>query len=279
MAAKNENYSFLQSWSDIFVDEYERTSSVMSDYHFHDYYEISLIMSGEVRAFTPGITSDSCNPCVVICAPGVHHYVTCTEGTLYRRINVIFSEEFIAASGDFEKVKRIFKRDGNIIHINEGDVENLADVLKMIKKEDDRFRCRLLLLYYLSLLADMDGEAHLSEIPEYISSTLTIIKERCAEKLVASEIAQELNVGRTTLMTNFKKYTDMTIGEYILRCRLILAIELLHSGTSEKEVAGKCGFGETSNLTRCFKRRFGIPPKKYINSINKHSKTNHLYLH
>ena len=110
----------------------------------------------------------------------------------------------------------------------------------------------------------MDNETHYSEIPEYVSSTLSLIKERLSEKIIAIDLAQELNVGRTTLMSNFKRYTGMTLGEYILKCRLIAAIELLGSGISEREVAEQCGFGESSNLVRSFKRKFGISPKKYL---------------
>ena len=263
MSIKNENYSFLKSWSDMFIDEYERTSSVMSDYHSHDYYEVSLILEGEVRAFTPGVTSDSV-PCAVICAPGVPHYITCTEGVLYRRINVVFSEEFISASEDFDRVKGMFKKDGNIIPIDEAALPRLVDVLDRIKGESDRFRCRLLLLYYLSCLSDMDGDVTHGDVPEYVAEALSIIKERFADKFVAAELAERLMVGRTTLMSNFKKYTGMTLGEYILKCRLIAAIELLSAGVSEREVAERCGFGESSNLVRSFKRRFGIPPKKYL---------------
>lgn len=264
MAAKNENYSFLRSWSDIYIDEYERTTPVMNDYHFHDYYEISLIMSGEMKVFTPGVNYDSSNPCAVICAPGVPHYITCTEGILYRRINVVFSEEFISSSEDFAKVSGIFKKEGNIIPIDENTAIHLENSVKMLMNEKDRFRRRLLLLYYLSLLSDMDNETHYSEIPEYVSSTLSLIKERLSEKIIAIDLAQELNVGRTTLMSNFKRYTGMTLGEYILKCRLIAAIELLGSGISEREVAEQCGFGESSNLVRSFKRKFGISPKKYL---------------
>ena len=264
MAVKNENYSFLKSWSDIYIDERESTSSVMSDYHYHDYYEVSLILSGEVRALTRGASSDTQKPRAVLCAPGVPHLITCTEGTKYKRINVIFSEEYVSASSDFDRVKGVFKEGGNIIPLDEECAPRLAEIVRTMMREEDRLRCRLLLLYYLSLLSDRDGGRSGDEIPRFVSEALTLLKKRFSEKIVSGELARELNVGRTTLMNGFKKYTGMPLGEYILKCRLIAAIELLSMGVSERETAERCGFGESSNLIRSFKRRFGITPKKYI---------------
>lgn len=264
MAVKNENYSFLKSWSDMYIDEYDRTSSVMSDFHYHDYYEVSLILSGEVKVLAGEVSSDSNKPRAVLCAPGVPHYITCTEGTRYRRLNVIFSEEFVSASQDFERMKDIFKSGGNVITLDEKTTSALADTVRMMMRETDRFRRRLLLVYYLSLLADADGGFATKELPKYVSEALSLVKSRFSEKIVAMNLAAEVNVGRTTLMNGFKKYTGMTLGEYILKCRLASAIEILGSGASEREVAEQCGFGDSSNLIRSFKRHFGITPKKYL---------------
>ena len=264
MAVKNENYSFLKSWSDIYVDEYERTSSAMSDYHAHDYYEVSLILSGEVKVLTPGVASESDVPRAVLCAPGVPHYITCTDGTRYKRINVIFSEEFISAAEEADEVMGVFKKEGGVISLDENVAARLADTARMIGGESSRFRQRLLLLYYLSRLSECEGEMEKNELPQYVRDALSYVKENYSEKIVAEELAVAVNVGRTTLMTGFKKYVGVTLGEYLLKCRLIAAVKLLSEGKSERECAERCGFGEVSNLIRSFKRRFGITPRKYI---------------
>ena len=269
MAVKNENYSFLKSWSDMYIDECDTTRSVMSDYHAHDYYEVSLILSGEVKVLTPGVSSESDTPRAVLCAPGVPHYVTCTEGTRYKRINVIFSEEFISAAEESSEVMGIFKREGCVISLDEENALRLADTVRMIGRESNRFRQRLLLLYYLSRLSECEGEMEKEEIPKYIRDALIYVKENYGEKIVAEELARLVNVGRTTLMTGFKKYVGVTLGEYLLKCRLIAAVELLSAGESERVCAERCGFGEVSNLIRSFKRRFGITPRKYLSALKK----------
>ena len=269
MPVKRENYTFLTSWSDVYVDEYERTSSAMSDYHAHRYYEVSLILSGEVRVLAPGVSSESDRPRVILCAPEVPHCITCTEGTQYRRINVVFSEEFISSSRDSEEVMGVFRKEGNLIYLDEDSANELANIARTILRENSRFRQRILLLYYLSKISDNDGETPKNELPLYISRAFSYIKENYSDKILAEDLAISVNVGRTTLMTGFKKYTGMTVGEYILKCRLIAAVELLCSGVSERECAERCGFGESSNLIRSFKRHFGMTPRKYIAVVEK----------
>jgi AraC-like DNA-binding protein len=273
MPVKHENYTFLTSWSDVYVDEYERTSSAMSDYHAHRYYEVSLILSGEVRVLAPGVSSESERPRVILCAPGVPHYITCTKGTAYKRINVVFSEEFISSSREAEEVMGVFKREGNVIFLDNEQANELADIARSIMKENNRFRQRLLLLYYISKISDSDVDTVKDGLPDYISRVLCYIKEKYSEKIIANDLARYVNVGRTTLMTAFKKHTGMTVGEYVLKCRLIAAVDLLSAEVPVRECAERCGFGESCNFIRSFKRHFGMTPRKYM-SIMKNCRKN-----
>jgi AraC-like DNA-binding protein len=158
----------------------------------------------------------------------------------------------------------IFRKEGCVISLDEETALRLADTVRMIGRESNRFRQRLLLLYYLSCLSECEGEREKNELPGYIKEALSYVKENYGERIVAEELARSVNVGRTTLMTGFRKYVGVTLGEYLLKCRLIAAVELLSAGESERVCAERCGFGEVSSLIRSFKRRFGITPRKYI---------------
>lgn len=116
---------------------------------------------------------------------------------------------------------------------------------------------------------ELDGRSAGDELPKYVSDAISCIKENYAEKIVAESLARRVNVGRTTLMTGFKKYTGQTVGEYLLKCRLFAAVELILSGVSERECAERCGFGESSNLIRSFKKHFGMTPRRYIAVMEK----------
>ena len=90
------------------------------------------------------------------------------------------------------------------------------------------------------------------------------IEKNYHKKIVAQELADFLFVSRTTLMTNFKKYTGCTLNEYITNLRLKRAIELLSIGKTEQETAEACGFSDSGALIRTFKSVFKTTPKKFF---------------
>jgi AraC family chitin signaling transcriptional activator len=68
-------------------------------------------------------------------------------------------------------------------------------------------------------------------------------------------------------MLDFKAYTGNTMGEYLAKCRLRNAIELLLQKNTIEYVAEKCGFADNSGFIRSFKRHYGTTPYKYIKNL------------
>lgn len=268
METKIENYTFMKTWSDIYIDEVERRSSVMSDYHAHDYYELSLILSGEVSILTPFAADSSSKARALLSPPGTPHYISCVEGTCYRRINVNFSKEFIYESADTKPISSLLE-DGFLIEISDGMAEKLTEIVREIGRESSRYRRRLLLLYVLSYTGDIAQRKSSEPMPEIISELLSYIEKNSTQKLKAEDVARKFGIGRTTLMTNFRKHTGMTLGEYIQKCRMADALRLLSGGESVSHTAELSGFGECSNMIRVFKRAVGVTPMKYITMMRK----------
>ena len=84
---------------------------------------------------------------------------------------------------------------------------------------------------------------------------------------MAQELADKIHIGRTTLMTQFKKYTGKTLNEYIINCRLRSAIKLLAEGKTEYEAAVNSGFSDSSAFIQCFKRIFKMTPRQYMSGM------------
>ena len=106
------------------------------------------------------------------------------------------------------------------------------------------------MLFYVS---EFDNSSAPVTIPAYIMQAMVYIEEHYPEKITAAGSAKMFHIGRTTLMTNFKKYTDLTLNQYIIQCRIKNAVILLREGNTEYETAERCGFGDTSGLSRSFK--------------------------
>jgi AraC-like DNA-binding protein len=85
------------------------------------------------------------------------------------------------------------------------------------------------------------------------------------ERLGPDEIAKAARVSRASLYRLLA--TEGGIRAVLLNRRLDNALRLLLADSKDKhsltEVAKRCGFGGTSQFSRAFRARFGLPPRQY----------------
>lgn len=86
----------------------------------------------------------------------------------------------------------------------------------------------------------------------------------CTEPLSIEEVAQRFYLSTSYLSHAFREWTGYSPKQYIMLSRLSLARELLlTTDLSVAEVAVHCGFGDTNNFIRSFKRETGRTPLRY----------------
>ncbi len=267
MPANIENLGFGTHWKDIRVDTYEGYLPNMSDYHMHEYYEISLILSGDVKVLLPKTIQQGTQSRLVLTRPMTSHLMVCQPHLLYKRVNLLFSPEYLTDYvPEWKQLLHVFGKYGRVIPLSQQETELFAEMITAVQAEENAFRKRLRLLMFLSEIADLTEDAHRpdEELPAYVTDALSYLQEHYAEKIVASELAWKLSVGRTTLMTGFKRYTGSTLNDYLTHYRLKQAIRCLRDRKTEQRTAELCGFGDACNLIRSFRKHFGMTPKQYF---------------
>ena len=269
MPLSTRSCGYGQTWRDIHIEERVSERQGKTDCHFHDYYEITVILSGDVSVLVSDRLSSGEFTRAVLTPPNAPHYLNPNTALPYRRINVGFSEEFIAPkTKEEENALSVFGEKGAEIRISNARAEELLEILQKVNNEANHFRKRLLLLYMISLLSDLEkSHDERTSIPQFISKAVDYINLHYAEKFTAEDLAWKLNIGRTTLLTSFKKYIGSTLNSYLIKCRIHHAVILLKNGKSEPEVAEAVGFGDSANMIRTFKRELGSTPMKYIKLI------------
>ncbi len=91
-----------------------------------------------------------------------------------------------------------------------------------------------------------------------------IVDARHAEPLSLARLAAEVGLGRQRFALAFRRAVGVSPYRYILRRRLETAAGALRDGgASVLDVALASGFGDLSEFTRRFKRRFGVSPGAY----------------
>lgn len=261
-------------WKELDVDYFEDYSPGMLHYHMHDHYEISLILSGQMKILLENAVQTSAENCLVLTPAGAAHCIMHDPEVLYRRINVNFRESLLKGYiPEWRSLLDVFEKSGCVLLLNDSQSESLLELANEIRLEIDLFRRRLLLLLLLTQIARLKGTAADSAQtpPGYISEALAFIHTHYAKRIVAEALAARLGVSRTTLMTGFKKYIGTTLGEYVTRFRLQEAIRLLQKGVTQQEAAESCGLSDAGNLIRCFRRCYHTTPHKYLQEKQKTS--------
>ena len=265
-----ENGGYFRTWKNCKVTVAEGYQSVMVDFHTHDFYEISLILSGNVRSLLKDRAVDGAESRLLLTAPHTPHLVYLTAPGLYSRINLSFSREFLENYvPEWGRLSKVFGRDGSILLLRSEQRELCREKLIAIRDEENLFRQRLLILELLSYVAEFDpsGESGESDTaPGYIMEALAYVDSHYAERIVAAGLARRLGVCRTTLMTAFRAHTGTTLAQYVMRVRLRNAIKLLREGMSQERVAERVGFGNGGGLIRAFRHCYGMTPRQYIRS-------------
>ncbi|MBE6680030.1 MAG: helix-turn-helix domain-containing protein [Ruminococcaceae bacterium] len=261
-----DNIEYGKTWDNITIDTYSGFGPRMNDYHMHTYYEISLITEGDVTVFLSDV-SDSGRHCrIVLLRPYTPHFIMSDPDIYYSRTNLLFTNEFIADYvPEWSGLSELFGANGSIISLSDDECKNLFEIMQKLKDEPNIFRKKLILLYFLSNLKDIPSNSYTStSTPEFIADAVSYLTEHYAEKITAHELAEIIGIGRTTLMTEFKKYIGTTMNEYLTQCRLKNAIKLMRAGTTIQETAEKCGYSDGCCLIRVFKKRFNVTPMEYI---------------
>lgn len=109
---------------------------------------------------------------------------------------------------------------------------------------------------------DLDKQLILKAI-SYIENNLT------NSDISVDELAQKLNLSRTTLHRKLKQLTNQSATEFIRGIRLKNAAKyILDSNFKINEIAFKVGFNSLNYFTRSFKNYYGMSPREYM----KHNK-------
>ena len=135
MSVALARFGYKTEWSDIQVDGYEGYLPQMTDYHMHEYYEISLILSGKVNVLLSDMVDGGTHARLVLMRPHTPHYITCEPELLYRRRNLVFSPHFLTDFlPEIQNLMRIFGKNGMILRLNEEKSERFLAIFEQIQQ-------------------------------------------------------------------------------------------------------------------------------------------------
>lgn len=97
---------------------------------------------------------------------------------------------------------------------------------------------------------------------DFINKAETILLENLSNaQFGVSELAEAMNMSRSSLLRNIKKDTSLSATQYIRQFRLKKGLAMLREGSlTVSEISYQVGFGSTSYFIKCFREHYGHPP-------------------
>ncbi len=142
--------------------------------------------------------------------------------------------------------------------------EILKEICELFDKGMPAHRAASLLLrLYADLFEEKKSRHH------YVHRVQDHIRALYMQPLSVEEIAHQMNLDRRYLSRIFKQKTGQTVQEFLISVRMKEAQKLLLQGLSVEQTASLCGYEDTCNFSKMFKRKHGVSPLIWKNSHTK----------
>ncbi len=245
--------------------------------HSHDYYEICLIRSGKITVISEDAHIVTENPCLLLYKKDCPHAQFNHRDTAYEKYMISLRSDLpLALEALSHQICRCAETSVVLVPLSQKQVDwlflvsgHLEELLsnesgkKYTENSLNSFRYLLSEILYLLKNQPQTSPSHSGEI---LTRAMAYIAEHLSQNVSLTEIAAQAGVGRTKLNEEFQKYLSVSVHQYILRERMVLAQRYLNQGISVKEVSELCGFNDSAHFIRMFKRYFSATPGQYKNT-------------
>jgi len=259
--------------------------------HHHTEFEISLFHSGNgVYKVGEKIYGYRKGDIFAFSSDEEHSITEIHTGEKLDIINIHFEPRFIWSSGndlfDISFLNIFFKRNGNFQNRLDRDNPATKYIGELIYKIEEEFMTGLsqyehmIKVYLLTILVSMirdydyvkvdDSEYNYVNCHDTIKRLETVmyyIDDNLESNISLDTLAKEAQMSRTYFSTIFKRFNGITPWEYITIKRVEKSIELLKTTDMTKlDIACRCGFNNTANFYRAFRKVTGKIPNDYTAS-------------
>lgn len=257
--------------------EHNRTSIPSSScYHYHNSCEVYLFLQGNVTLYAENSACRLQRGDLFIFRPGELHRVQpdFRGRSVYERCTVHIRESFLSSlsSPQTDLCRCFFDRipgHQNYRHLSKEEIERFLEHFERIRHfySDTSYGNDLRLFYSLAeffirlnQLFQKRTDTFVSSMPQLIRDIMEFLDERLTTEIQLQDLSAHLSHNSAYLSRRFKEETGITIRQYLIYKRVILAKKLLKQGCSLPQTCILSGFRDYSNFNRTFTRQTGCSP-------------------
>ena len=241
--------------------KYAKGASTEYGKEFHSFHEIIYFMGGDAKFISENMQIPiKPNTLIVIPAETYHQFLINGSQMNYHRCVFHFVEipelkELIDAS----------MKTTLLIEMNPKFHFLFEEMITLTEQPRSYEANSILMRSVLSLiLNEISSKNYVNieqEIPNTISDRCTAyIAKHINAPISVEEIAKELNISVSHLAHSFKKQMNISIHQYILKKKLVIAHHKILDGKPATQAAVECGFNDYSGFYKQFKKMFNKAP-------------------
>jgi AraC-like DNA-binding protein len=247
--------------------------------HWHEFYELSLIMAGEGSHVFNGEHYELKPGSIFLLTPADFHGLFQLPGVVFEIYNVIFSEELL----EEELRHLLFDNNRSYLTTFTGPLfDKVVESYRRIDSELSRQQPghRLVVRGELTtLLVELARQGvTIMPVPERggvsdfshpaIRKAITLIQHHFREDISLPEIAGLVRLNPNYFSERFKAFTGSSFQRYLINLRLEFAASLLRvSQVPVTEICYASGFKTLSHFERVFKLKFHQTPYAYRRNL------------
>ena len=250
--------------------------------HYHDMYEILVMLGGKRYLFCDNYCYTMERGTMAVFKPFEIHYAESRESDFYERYVINFRLEALSPllSGNELHVLEE-KLNSCVIDLTE---EQTVLLCRLFKQADECSRLKGFLsekLLLSAVLLLVMYSAGLSEGAETLSggtadpqivSVLKYINEHYRSVVMLDDLSDKVGISKFYLCRRFHEVTGATVMEYLNNVRLTKVHNmLLNTKNSIDDIAFETGFSSAVNLSRAFKKLYGVSPSEFRRTKKKRS--------
>lgn len=252
------------------------TLSSLSRYHYHDSCEVCLFLRGEATFY---VETNACRlkrGDLFVFRPGELHRIQpdLKSKSVHEYCALYLRESFLhsLSSTQTDLGLCFFGRTSgrqNYRHLNESDIDSFFTHFERIRQfcstdvYGDDLRSLSAFTEFLIRLNQLflkRTDTFVSTMPELIRDIMEFLNARLTDEIQLQDLSASLCHNGAYLSRRFKEETGITIRQYLIYKRIILAKELLRQGCPLTEACTRSGFHDYSNFSRTFTRQTGCSP-------------------
>ena len=229
------------------------------DEHWHEFYEIELIIEGSGTYNIDGIDYAINEGSLFIMSPSSFHHIDFTAST--KIINIMFVPDI----GDKDFLCRLFSESPHVtMKLSESDIDFFRTLASDMTKNSYIPYLTASLNCLLGKLLVLASPEPLTLKDAQMKYALLYIQNHFRENISLEDAAKVAHYSQNYFGNKFKEYVGMPYKAYIAELRFSLALKLLRrTSLTTVDICYSCGFSDYSNFMSCFKKRYGMTPREY----------------